>query len=680
MSRRTKKNKKRPLAIQPAKRNPRVVWGIVSVSAVLVILAVVSVIDPARNPSGRDTPTASPNEGNLAATDDHPDGHRIEAPRPSQPGPTRVAATLPVSLGRSSSEMDNPSKDGWDTELFHQKAKKQLKKLGALIADRTLIDARAHSATLATLDFSCGPLQPVKLRTVFRDQALQVERAEIDAESIKRQLPGRYHGAQGLAAAAAALSAPFRGASDVRFEFKLFRINQSAESVTTRQYFTLCGRTSTGFVEQNGTWLIRWLTSDKDAPPKLQWIGVEDFEQVTTSQQGGPLFADCTESVLGHNVAYRHQLLHGFHHWLERIQDTKQDSIWCPHGLAVGDVNGDGLDDLYVCQEAGLPNRLFIQNPDGTADDVSESSGVDWLESTRGALLVDLDNDSDQDLAITIYGSLVLAANDGQGRFEIRAVLATSDDAMSLSAVDYDNDGDLDLYVGVYDPNSFSEESVDDSNVVPLGEFVYHDANTGGRNSLFRNDISEDDNWRFSDVTQEIGLDVNNTRYTLAAAWEDFDNDGDQDLYVANDFGRNNLYRNNGSNSEGTRFVDIAATSNVEDSASGMSVTWGDFDRDGWMDLYVSNMFSSAGNRISYQRRFQSGASGQTLSLLRRHARGNSLFKNLADGTFRDVSVKSAVTMGRWAWGSKFADLNNDGLQDLIVTNGFITQDDPGDL
>ncbi|MCA9151025.1 MAG: VCBS repeat-containing protein, partial [Planctomycetales bacterium] len=161
---------------------------------------------------------------------------------------------------------------------------------------------------------------------------------------------------------------------------------------------------------------------------------------------------------------------------------------------------------------------------------------------------------------------------------------------------------------------------------------------------------------------------------------EDFDNDGDQDLYVANDFGRNNLYRNDSG-----QFVDIANTVGVEDQASGMSVSWGDFNHDGNMDVYVSNMFSSAGNRITYQPQFSQGVANATIEKLRRMARGNTLFVNetAPNGSrvvFRDLSEDLGVTMGRWAWASKFVDLNNNGWQDLVVANGYLTNERPNDL
>ncbi|MEZ5300141.1 MAG: VCBS repeat-containing protein [Verrucomicrobiales bacterium] len=176
-------------------------------------------------------------------------------------------------------------------------------------------------------------------------------------------------------------------------------------------------------------------------------------------------------------------------------------------------------------------------------------------------------------------------------------------------------------------------------------------------------------------------LDENNHRFSYAASWEDIDDDGDLDLYVANDFGRNSLYQNIAPIGKPPQFRDIAAESGTEDIAAGMSAAWGDYDADGRMDLYVANMFSSAGNRIVRQGRFLGGSGdGATRGAFLRHARGNSLFRNLGGARFADVSEQAGVTLGRWAWSSLFGDFNNDGYDDLFVANGFITQEDTGDL
>ena len=92
------------------------------------------------------------------------------------------------------------------------------------------------------------------------------------------------------------------------------------------------------------------------------------------------------------------------------------------HGLAVGDVNGDGLEDLFLCQPGGLPDRLFVQNADGTATDISREARIDCLGPTKSALLLDLDNDGDQDLLVATSGHILAMANDGKGHFEERGV------------------------------------------------------------------------------------------------------------------------------------------------------------------------------------------------------------------------------------------------------------------
>ena len=242
---------------------------------------------------------------------------------------------------------------------------------------------------------------------------------------------------------------------------------------------------------------------------------------------------------------------------------------------------------------------------------------------------------------------------------------------MSLAAADYDEDGDLDIYACAYNRNLFYEPFDAVRDAAAIDTFIVHDANNGAKNSLLRND----GNGAFTDVTESVGLDENNHRYSYGAAWEDFDNDGDLDIYIANDFGRDNLYRNDG----GT-FRDISDAANIENSAAGMGITWTDYDRDGWMDVYVSNMWSSAGRRVTQQPQFKVDDI-EVKKRLQRFARGNTLLHNSGDGTFEDRSGPLGVEMGRWAWSNQFVDLNNDSWEDLVVANGYLTgTDDSGDL
>ena len=316
--------------------------------------------------------------------------------------------------------------------------------------------------------------------------------------------------------------------------------------------------------------------------------------------------------------------------------------------------------------------RLLIHQADGTVRDASIESGADILDFCRSALLIDLDNDGDQDFAIGLAWKLFLMENDGKGHFTPRGSFRSEGQVNSMAAADYDNDGDLDIYVCGRDASG-AIKAEQGALGIPM---PYYDANNGGPNTLFQND----GDFIFIDVTKAVGMDVNNQRFSLACAWEDFDNDGDQDIYVANDFGRKNLFRNDEIEPGRHVFVDIAKQAKVLDIGPGMSAAWGDYNNDGHPDLYVANMWSNAGNRITLQKQFLPGADKTTRAQARRHARGNSVYFNAGDGTFFDKTQSSGANMARWAWSSNFIDLDNDGRQDLVVANGMITAGDSGDL
>ncbi len=174
----------------------------------------------------------------------------------------------------------------------------------------------------------------------------------------------------------------------------------------------------------------------------------------------------------------------------------------------------------------------------------------------------------------------------------------------------------------------------------------------------------------------QSGLNQNNTRYSFCCGWNDFNHDGWPDLYVVNDFGRKNLYRNNG---DGT-FRDVAPKEGLEDPGAGMSVCSFDYDNDGADDLYVANMWTAAGERVSTQGIFQQDAPEKVRALYRKHAMGNSLFRNSDDGSFHDVTASAGVGMGRWSWSSDAWDFDHDGYPDLYVTNGMVSGPSRDDL
>ncbi len=559
-------------------------------------------------------------------------------------------------------DREDPTADGWNTEAFSESAMSQLKALAHLIESQATV-AENQMAGFVSDGFECGPLRPSDLKTVFDDSPLEVRRFDSTASENRSEL---FQSAAGLAKAVNQLRAGI-GDNDLHVHFKLVRVELAENGAQTVAYYQLGGRCQEGAIQQSGVWRCDWAVSSSQTP-RLKSIAVEEYEEVISRSGHGTLFQDRTESVLGRVPSFQTQMRAGVDHWGSTLDRRLGLDFVALHGIAIGDADGDGLDDVFVCEPGGLPNRLYLHKEDGTARDVSAVAEVDYLDATRSALFLDLDNDGDQDLVIASERFVIFMANDGFGRFYQRSAFRTPSAVVSLAASDYDLDGDLDIYVcGYFTLEDAAEGTIGLGNPIP-----FHDANNGARNLLFRNEGE----WKYVDVTKQVGLDQDNTRFSLAAAWEDYDSDGDPDLYVANDYGRNCLYRNDRG-----QFVNVAAEAGVEDISAGMSVSWGDYNQDGFPDIYVSNMFSSAGNRIAYQRQFKRDATSTTRDDYRRFARGNTLFENTGQGTFRDVTVPMGVTMGRWAWSSNFVDINNDGWEDLVVTNGMLTrEDDNGDL
>jgi hypothetical protein len=324
-----------------------------------------------------------------------------------------------------------------------------------------------------------------------------------------------------------------------------------------------------------------------------------------------------------------------------------------PHVAALGaavsvtDFDGDGKPDLYFTNSHfGEPNALYRNRGDGTFEDVAVSVGLADLNRagegvSMGSIWGDIDNDGHEDVLVYRYGFLALFKNKGDGHFEdvtANAGLRRWVNSNGAIWLDYDRDGLLDLYVTAY----FRDIDLWHLTTTQIMHNSFEFATNGGTNFLFHNKGSG----TFEDVTEKMGVGIN--RWTLAAASADFNGDGWPDIYVANDYGPEELFLND----RGQRFVSTKAGLESE-SKSGMSVALGDAFNRGRLDAFVSNIsergYLFQNNNLRVNQMSEAGR-----------------FRNVAEGAIADAG---------WAWGAQFGDLNNDGANELFVANGFISAD-----
>jgi len=310
---------------------------------------------------------------------------------------------------------------------------------------------------------------------------------------------------------------------------------------------------------------------------------------------------------------------------------------------AVADYNGDGFEDIFVTDSKdGGKNRLYRNNGDLTFTDVAERAGVadgnDAGNASADALWFDYNNDSRPDLFVVRFGHSQLFENLRGGKFRERSHEAGLDrysNAITAVAFDYDLDGDLDLFVGSY----FQPVNIFQPDTVRFFPESFETADNGGGLAVYRNN----GDGTFADVTAAVGINLSG--WTLDLGHADADNDGDDDLYVAADFGTDRFFVNNG---DGT-FTDATESAIGIDSKKGMNVDWGDYDNDGLLDVYVTNITDD------YMRE------------------GNFFWRNNGDLTFSDVSRETGTFDTGWGWAAKFFDYDNDGWLDLYVVNGWVS-------
>jgi enediyne biosynthesis protein E4 len=329
-------------------------------------------------------------------------------------------------------------------------------------------------------------------------------------------------------------------------------------------------------------------------------------------------------------------------------------------GAAFIDYDNDGWLDIFLVNGTrldGLPpnikatNRLYHNGGDGRFTEVTERAGLVRTGWGQSVCIGDYDNNGYDDIFVTGYGKNVLYRNDGRGVFTELAEKAGVDNnrtrwGSGCAFVDYDRDGSLDLFVASY---------IDlDLKTAPLpetGPCLYKGVTVacgppglkGGINALYRND----GDGKFADVSEKTGITKTNGTYSLGVLVADFDNDDWPDIYVANDSAPAALYHNN---KNGT-FTDIAVEAGCAfsvdgKSQAGMGVTAGDYNRDGWLDIFKTNF------------------AGDT----------SSLYRNIGAAAFDDVTFQAGIGLNtRWlGWGCGFVDVDNDGWPDIFLVNGHV--------
>ena len=333
-------------------------------------------------------------------------------------------------------------------------------------------------------------------------------------------------------------------------------------------------------------------------------------------------------------------------------------------GVAVFDYDNDGRMDLFFTNGAALKdpmpkeelpdkslpkywNRLYQQKPDGTFVDVTERAGLKGVGYSMGVAAADYDNDGHVDLFVSGYKADFLYRNNGDGTFsDVTSKLPNISKGWSTSAgwFDYDRDGRLDLFIARYMDWDFENGSTFCGGpVAGLRAYCHPDNFKAAANVL----LHQRADGSFEDVSKSSGIG-DGVGKGLGVAFADFDNDGWTDVFVANDSVRQSLYRNKGDG----KFEDIAVMSGAaydEDGKTfaGMGVDCGDYDNDGYMDVFVTTLSNEK----------------------------YALYRNNGDLSFTYATNTSAVgqiTLLYSGWGTRMVDVDNDGLRDLFVAQSHV--------
>ena len=491
-----------------------------------------------------------------------------------------------------------------------------------------------------------------------------------------------------------------------RFEHANFRIT-SGEHPSGNMYLYKAGGSFEGLAQlKSGEWCsllgkigMDWKREKKADGSAGPWqIAAWRTEQMRWSTSPKRLFVEALDAAMrgSQNAAKLRRSLH----YETTVQYYRTGMKQMPHpyfapisvnqkeGIAIADVNGDGFDDIYITVRLGK-NMLLVNQKDGTFIEQSAVYKLDLPGHTTCALFADFDNDGDLD---AILGRSLLRTSYLENRngvfFQHPIPKFMPMAVISMAAADYNKDGLLDVYICTYRPAApVGASPAGGVAQGKEGDFDWPDEFFSPEIAReFRQRVAENRQRRGGTVLDQVGppnvLLINRGggklepapensslgiwRNSLQATWGDYDQDGDADLFVANDWAPSNLFRNDGA----AGFTEVTEEAGATSYGFSMGAAFGDYDNDGLEDVYVSNMYSEAGRRLTTRIH---GVSKMFIE----SASGNWLYHHGPKGKFKQVAglENPAMTVmnSGWSWGGCFVDFDNDQFLDLYVLNGYFT-------
>ena len=376
---------------------------------------------------------------------------------------------------------------------------------------------------------------------------------------------------------------------------------------------------------------------------------------------GGPLFERVAPSTT--NIRFSNDLTYN-----NSFNIYTYRNFYAGGGVALGDVNGDGLLDVYLTANQ-KSNRLYLNRGDFTFEDVTEEAGVGGeMPWSTGVSMADVNGDGLLDIYVANSGPFVeprreneLFINNGDGTFTERAQefgIANVGNSIHSAFFDYDHDGDLDLFV----LNNYASKPIKKYN---LTKNLRSTNDERGGDRLYRNDDST-----FVEVTEKAGIYNSEIGFGLGVSVGDVNRDGWMDMYVSNDFFERDYFYINDRNGG---FTEVLADTLSSISTTSMGGDIADLNHDGYPEIFVADMLPRSEERVKTVADFVGWEQFQSEVDMGYHRKfpRNTLHLNNGNGTYSEIGRYTGVEATGWSWGGLIADFNLDGSREIFVPNGF---------